>query len=145
MKTFIYMLKILGIALPSLFATVASSGQNYFTLDHISRMVNISDLQISEDGNFIMFIASRRNMEKNSMDRELVVLNIQTRERQILGKNLKGITSPRWMNNGDVALVADSDNKRQVYIIKVKSGQARMTTKSRTNVISFLWSPMKNG
>ncbi len=46
-----------------------SLAQDRFQMEHLNRLVNLSDLKISPDGNKALFMTARRNMDKNNFDR----------------------------------------------------------------------------
>lgn len=131
-----------GYAFVLLLAAYSSSAQpGRFTIDQINRLVNITDLKISPDGNSALFITVRRNLEKNNFDRELVVLNLQTKQQQVVGKDLKEISAPTWMSTGDIALIATSESSRQVQLLNIKTGATQVITKSNTGIMRYAWSP----
>jgi len=118
-----------------------SYAQQHFSIDQINQLVNITDLHISPDGNHVLFITARRNPDKNTIDRELVVLHIQTRQQKVVGKNLNQISAPTWLNNEDIALIAATENGRQVYVLNSISGIAKVITHSSTGIHRYAWSP----
>jgi dipeptidyl aminopeptidase/acylaminoacyl peptidase len=119
----------------------AQGQQERFRIEHLNQLVNLSDLRISPDGSNALFITSRRNMEKNNFDRELVIVNLLTKEQKVVGKNLNEISAPAWMQNGDIALIAAAEGKRQVQMLNVNTGNTKVITQSATGVMRFAYSP----
>ncbi|HEY5692156.1 MAG TPA: S9 family peptidase [Cyclobacteriaceae bacterium] len=119
----------------------AIAQQDRFRMEDINRMVNISNLEISPDGSRALFMTSRRNLENNNYDRALVVLNLTTKEQQVVGTDLSDISSPAWLNKDDVALIAYTITGRQVQVLNLKTGETKVITKSATGVMRFAYSP----
>lgn len=115
--------------------------EDRFQMEHLNRLVNLSNLEISPNGTTALFMTARRNMEKNNFDRALVVLNLSTKEQQVVGSDLKDISAPTWMSNGDIALIASTTTGRQVQVLSLKTGQAKVITQSTTGVMRFAYSP----
>jgi len=115
--------------------------QDRFQMEHLNRLVNLSDLKISPDGSKALFMTARRNMNQNNFDRALVVLHLTTKEQQVVGSALKDISAPTWMNNGDIALIAATNEGRQVQVLNVSSGIAKVITQSTTGVMRYAFSP----
>lgn len=115
--------------------------QDRFGMEHLNRLVNLSDLNISPDGTMALFMTARRNIEKNDFDRALVVLNLTTKEQQVVGNTLVAISAPTWMGNGDIALLANTPTGKQVHVLNVKSGLVKVITRSTTGVTRFAYSP----
>lgn len=125
-----------------LLSHISWSQKRNFTFDDLNQLVNVSDLEISPDGKSVLFMTSRRNMEKNTNDRSLVLMDIQSKKQEIIGSSLSGISSPTWTADGTgISLVAGTDHGRQVQILNPKSGDVKVVTQSKTGVIRYAWSP----
>ncbi|MEQ8424005.1 MAG: S9 family peptidase [Cyclobacteriaceae bacterium] len=131
------------LILSLLFLSQISWSQNKtITIEDLNRLVNISDVEISPDATSVLFMTSRRNMEKNSYDRSLVLMDIQSKKQETVGGSLSGISSPTWTPDGTgISLIAGSENGRQVQILNPKSGAVKVVTQSKTGVNRYAWSP----
>lgn len=112
-----------------------------FRMEDINRMVSISNLEISPDGTRALFMTSRRNLENNNYDRTLIVLNLTTKEEQVVGSDFPDISAPAWLNKDNIAFIASTPQGRQVQVLNLKTGEAKVITKSATGVMRFAYSP----
>jgi dipeptidyl aminopeptidase/acylaminoacyl peptidase len=115
--------------------------QDRFRIEYLNRLVNLSDLKISPDGSKALFMTARRNIDQNNFDRALVVLHLTTKEQQVVGTDLKDISAPTWMSNGDIALIATTNTGRQVQVLTVSTGITKVMTQSTTGVMRYAFSP----
>ncbi len=118
-----------------------SRAQDRFQMEYLNRLVNLSNLKISPDGNKALFMTARRNMDKNNFDRALVVLHLTTKEQRVVGTDLIDISAPTWKSNGDIALIANTATGRQVQVLNVNTGIAKVITQSPTGVMRYSFSP----
>ncbi len=113
-----------------------------FTLDDINRLVNISSLQISPNGKSALWMASRRNLEMNRYDRELVLLDIVSKNKKVIAQDIKGISSPSWTKDGSsISMIARGDDGRQVYNFNISTEEVLQITKSENGISRYTWSP----
>src|SRR5262249_27377812 len=62
--------------------------------------------------------------------------------RQLTNNLKKSGTSPAWSPDGStLAFATDRDDKRQIYLIDPRGGEARKLTSADEGVGSFAWSP----
>ena len=132
------------LVLPMIPATSAQSRK--IELNDFSKIVSVSDPQISPDGKSIVVAVSRPNLEQDRSDRELVSIDIATGAQRILTYDRKGVGSPRWSPSGDrLAFVATDgvgkDAKPQVFVLPMAGGEARKITEAPNGIEQFAWRP----
>src|SRR5581483_464180 len=141
---------ILVLALFSASAPAQKNGPPRFTVADLDKLVSISDTQISPDGRLVVFAVSRVNMEKNRFERELVLLDLSSKEQRVLTYDREGVGQPRWSPQGErLAFVAKAPaladgkggGKYQLYVMPMSGGDAKRITDSPTGVQHFSWSP----
>ena len=115
-------------------------------LNDLSKIVSVSDPQISLDGKSIVFVVSRPNLDQDRSDRELVQIDIATGAQRGLTYERKGVGSPRWSPTGDrLAFVAvdgtGKDAKPQIFILPMSGGEARKITDAPNGIEQFAWRP----
>ena len=135
---------VLLLALPLIPAASAQSRR--IELNDFSKIVSVSDPQISPDGRTIVVAVSRPNLEQDRSDRELVSIDIATGTQRILTYERKGVGSPRWSPSGDrLAFVATDgagkDAKPQVFVLPMTGGEARKITEAPNGIEQFAWRP----
>ncbi|MGC2229047.1 MAG: hypothetical protein WA578_18905, partial [Candidatus Sulfotelmatobacter sp.] len=136
-------------------ATIASAQERRIQLEDLTKIVTVSDPQISPDGKSIVCVVSRPNFDENRSDHELVLVDVATGAQRVLTFDRKGVASPRWSPSGDrLAFVAvvpytpdkkDGSTKRedsfQVFVMPMSGGDARKVTNAPNGVEQFAWRP----
>src|SRR5205814_43546 len=108
-------------------------------LDDLSKLVGVSDPQISPDGKSILVVVSRPNVEKNRHDRELVLIDSATGSQRVLTYERSGVSHPRWSPSGDrLAFLAVSGSGKeahhQLFVMPMHGGDARKLTSAGEGV-----------
>ncbi len=107
-----------------------------------TRMVNVSDPQLSPDGKSAVVLVSRPNLKDNRSDAELVLVDIATGAQRPLTSDRRGLAQPRWSPDGQrLAFLANAGEKRQVWLMSMAGGDARKLTDAPNGIQQFAWSP----
>lgn len=126
------------------FFSLTLNGQNQkFSLEDMNRLVSISSLQISPDGKAAIFMVSQKDMQNNRTERDLIYLDLTTREQQVIGKEYRFISAPTWAPDGSsISLIAPADGGlNQVYLLRPKTGASLQITDSENGVVRYAWAP----
>ncbi|MDB5268822.1 MAG: hypothetical protein JWP58_1862 [Hymenobacter sp.] len=123
-----------------------SHAQRRFELADISRLVNVSDPQLSPDGESILVVVSRPNLATNRHDAEVVLVDVATSRQRVLVADRPTVKQPRWSPTGDrVAFLARTgtgkDAHTQLFVQNPASGEARQLTTAGSNVQLYSWNP----
>lgn len=139
-----------------LFAVATASAQEHrIQLEDLTKIVSVSDPQISPDGKSIVCVVSRQNFDEDLSDNELVLVDVATDAQRVLTFDRKKVGSPRWSPSGDgLAFVAvvpytkdkkDDTTKRedspQVFVLPMSGGDAKKVTNAPNGVEQFAWRP----
>jgi dipeptidyl aminopeptidase/acylaminoacyl peptidase len=138
-------------------AATASAQQHRIQLEDLTKIVTVSDPQISPDGKSIVCVVTRQNFDEDRSDHELMLVDVATSAQKVLTFDRKGVGSPRWSPSGDaLAFVAvvpytkDKDNKDdtakredapQVFVMPMNGGDAKKVTNAPNGVEQFAWRP----
>jgi dipeptidyl aminopeptidase/acylaminoacyl peptidase len=138
-------------------AATASAHEHRIQLEDLTRIVTVSDPQISPDGKSIICAVSRQSFEENRSDRELVLVDVATGAQRVLTFGRKGVGSPRWSPAGDrlaflavVPYTKDQDQNNdttkredspQVFVMSMSGGDARKVTNAPNGVEQLAWRP----
>jgi dipeptidyl aminopeptidase/acylaminoacyl peptidase len=149
--------KLLTLLAILLAAGAASAQQRRIQLEDLTKIVSVSDPQISPDGKSIVCGVTRQNFDEDRSDHELVLVDISTGAQKVLTFDRKGAGSPRWSPSGDaLAFVAvvpytkDKNNKDdtakredgpQVFVMSMSGGDAKKITNAPNGVEQFAWRP----
>jgi dipeptidyl aminopeptidase/acylaminoacyl peptidase len=113
-----------------------------FAVEHVGKIVRVTDPQISPDGKSIALIVSRTNFEEDRYDPELVLIDVATRSQRVLSRDRRGLGQARWSPDGArLAFLANLDGKPQIFILPMSGGEAVQLTKSPTGVQQYAWRP----
>jgi dipeptidyl aminopeptidase/acylaminoacyl peptidase len=123
-----------------------SAQTRHIELNDFTKIVSVSDPQISPDGKSIVFVVSRPNLEQDRSDRELVLLDIASGAQRTLTYDRKGVGAPGWSPTGDRLgfLAVDGgakDGKLQPFILPMAGGEAKKITDAPNGVEQFAWRP----
>jgi len=111
-----------------------------FGLDHIGRIVQVSNPQISPDGSSIVVSVSRTNYDENRYDTELVLVDVASRTHKVLTR--RKISRPSWSPSGSsLAFTSSVEGKSQIFVLPIDGGEAMQITNAPTGVNSYSWRP----
>ncbi len=125
-----------------LFLNVTVRAQSLkFSLEDMNRLVSISSLQISPDGKAAIYMVSQKNMQQNRTERDLMYLDLTTKEQKVIGREYGFISSPTWAPDGtSISLIAPvKRGKNQVHLLRPQSGTSLQITNSENGVIRYAW------
>lgn len=116
------------------------------TVDDFSKLVGVSQPEISPDGKTIAFIVSRVDMKNDAHTSELYLLDIDTDSSRPLTHDRKGVASPHWSPSGDrLAFLAPAGPEKkkteQVFVLPMAGGEALQVTRAEQGVEQFAWRP----
>jgi len=135
--------------------TAVPTQKRAIRLEDSSKIVTVSDPQISPDGKSIVIVVSRQNFEEDRNDTELVLVDVATGAQRVLTFGRKQAAFPRWSPTGDrLAFLAvvpytrekkDDTTKRedspQIFIMPMNGGDAKKITNAPNGVEQFAWRP----
>src|SRR5262245_50780327 len=113
------------------------------TIDQLISLKRAGGPAISPDGKFVAYTVREANWSDNNYHTEIWLADAATgMTRQLTSHAKKSSTSPAWSPDGaTLAFVTDRDDKRQIYAIDPRGGEARRVTSLDEGVGSFAWSP----
>jgi dipeptidyl aminopeptidase/acylaminoacyl peptidase len=107
-----------------------------------TRLVNVSDPQLSPDGRSVVVLVSRPNVKENRHDSELVLVDVATAAQRPLTSERRGLAQPRWSPDGTrLGFLANAGEKRQLWVMPMSGGDARKVTDAPNGIQQFAWSP----
>jgi dipeptidyl aminopeptidase/acylaminoacyl peptidase len=96
-----------------------------FSIEHVGKVVRVTDPQIAPDGKTIAVVVSRTNFEENRYDPELVLIDVTTHAQRALTRDRRGLSQPRWSPDGSqLAFLANVDGKPQIFVLPMGGGEA---------------------
>jgi dipeptidyl aminopeptidase/acylaminoacyl peptidase len=113
------------------------------TIDQLISLKRAGSPVISPNGQLVAYTVRETNWDENAYHTEIWLADAKTGEtRQLTSNTKKSSTSPAWSPDGKLlAFTTDRDEKRQVYVIDPRGGEARKLTAAEEGVGAFAWAP----
>lgn len=112
-----------------------------FGIEQYASVARVTDPHIAPDGRTAVVVVSHPNYSENHFDSELVRVSLPSGATRELTHQRKTARFPRWSPAGDLAFLADTAGKPQIFILQTDGGEANQLTHAATGVQSFAWSP----
>lgn len=115
-------------------------------LDDLFRIKNVSDPQISPDGEWVAYVVSTTDVKADRSSTDIWMVSFDGRvERQITFTADQSESSPRWSPDGRYLSFTSSRpgpaKGSQVWLIDLKGGEARQMTEIKGRLQGYEWSP----
>ena len=113
------------------------------TIDDLISLRRAGSPVISPDGRYVAYTVRDASWDENNYHTEIWLADATTGEtRPLTNHAKKSSASPAWSPDGStLAFATDRDDKRQIYVINPRGGEARKVTSVEDGVGSFAWSP----
>lgn len=100
-----------------------------FTISDLYKIKNVSDPQISPDGNKIVFTVTEYFLEKGTTNSDLFLIDINGGNLRQLTQSEEADYHPRWSDDGrTIFFLSSRSGKTQVWSIAPDGGEARQVT-----------------
>lgn len=112
-------------------------------IEDLYRFRLISSLQVSPDGKMVAFALTRLRKTKNDYASNIWLVPADGGEEpfKFTGSD-KRDSKPKWSPDGqEVAFISTRSGKPQIWVIRVRGGEARQLTRTKRGVGEFEWSP----
>jgi dipeptidyl aminopeptidase/acylaminoacyl peptidase len=134
----------LGLLAPSSPRAQQSSGTGQTpTIDQLISLKRAGSAAISPNGQWVAYTVRGANWDENNYHTEIWLADVKSGElRQLTSHAKKSSTSPTWApDSSTLAFATDRDDKRQVYLIDPRGGEARKLTSVEEGIGAFAWAP----
>jgi dipeptidyl aminopeptidase/acylaminoacyl peptidase len=138
------MLRVRFAVAALLFSTTAALAQSQApTIDQLISLKRVGSPAISPNGQWVAYTVRETNWDDNSYHTEIWLADVKTGDvRQLTSNTKKSSTSPAWApDSSKLAFATDRDEKRQIYLIDPRGGEARKLTSAEEGVGGFAWAP----
>src|SRR5256885_2361243 len=135
-------------ALPSNSSPSVSPEKRLLTVDDFSRLRDVDEPNISPDGNFIVYVVTTADMEKDKLVGNLWLAKWDGSENRALTFGNKGASHPRWSPDGKwIGFLSgreDDNESDQLWLLPTGGGEAEKITDAKGGVDDFAWAPGSN-
>ncbi|HYT68079.1 MAG TPA: S9 family peptidase [Vicinamibacterales bacterium] len=113
------------------------------TIDQLIGLKRAGSPAISPNGQWVAYTVREANWDENNYHTEIWLADVKSGElRQLTSNAKKSSSSPAWSPDGTkLAFATDRDDKRQVYLIDPRGGEAHKLTSVEEGIGSFAWAP----
>lgn len=112
------------------------------TFDDFIQIKRLSDIQISPDGDFVAFVLTAMDIEKNLSNSDIWILPVEGGKPRQLTTSPGPDFHPRWSPDGKaIAFISARGGTPQVWIIDPHGGEAMPLIHLSTGISGFIWSP----
>lgn len=138
-----FIVPILLLALVA--AAAAQTARRPLKLDDMTRFRNVSDPQVSPDGNWVAYVVSTTDAKADKSTSHIWMVNIDgSNNRQITFSN-ESENSPRWSPDGKYLSFTSSrpgkTRGNQVWLLDRSGGEAMQLTEIKGRLQGHEWSP----
>lgn len=110
-------------------------------IQDISKLVSVTDLELSPDSNDIVFVSTTIDEKENVYKDTLYHINLETREHRQWTPGKGRISSPKWSADGSaVAYLGEQNGYNHLFVLSVAEKQIIPVTNSDTSIERFEWS-----
>ena len=112
------------------------------SLDDLARLLNVSDPQISPDGQRVAFVVETTAEDENQVYSHLWLADLADGSPRPLTSGKKRDSQPRWSPDGQtLAFVSDRNSSRQIWLLSLAGGEPRQVSQHPVGAREPVWSP----
>ncbi|MFW6350944.1 MAG: TolB family protein, partial [Bacteroidota bacterium] len=134
---------IIYLSLSILFSAAYAQEKENFTATKMWQMERVGSPDVSPDGKWVVFTVTAYDIESNSSETNLHLLNLENdKERQITFSGKDG--NPVWSPDGKKIAFVSGRNEQpgQIYILDLEmGGEAKQITELPVSTFSLQWFP----
>lgn len=136
---------ISALLLLALVLSFSAQTKRPFKLDDIFKIQNVSDPQLSPDGNWVAYVVSTTDAKADKSSTDIWMVSFDGKTTRRITYSIESESSPRWSPDGKYLSFLSSrpgPNKgNQIWILDLAGGEARQLTDFKGRLQSYEWSP----
>ncbi|KAF7773753.1 hypothetical protein PCIT_a0069 [Pseudoalteromonas citrea] len=131
----------LAVAICALLPAMAHA-DNTFTAKDIFSLEYASDVQLSPDGEQIVYVRNSNDVMNDSKRRNLWLVNTKTQEQTPLFSGANQFKHPRWSADGKkVAFISNVSGTTQIHVHYLAENKTALLSQLTSSVSNLTWSP----
>ncbi len=132
-----FLVLVLSISRPG-----ESQEKRAIVFEDLISFARVSDPQISPDGRWVLFSASRYDLDRNSGNSDIWRVAITGGIPEQISRSERRDNSARWSPDGkQIAFISSREGSPQVWIMDAVGGEPRQLTSLSTGADGIIWSP----
>ncbi|MDD5542503.1 MAG: S9 family peptidase [Acidobacteriia bacterium] len=138
------MKRLLLLAVVVFLASAAAmpAAQRAFTIEDLYRVQTVSDVHISPDGQWAVFVVATTDLPKAKRNTHVWMIGTDGKNLRQLTQSEKSESAPRFSPDGKwISFISGRDGKDNLYLLPVNGGEAKQLTHLSTGVADPLWAP----
>lgn len=136
---------ISALLLLALVLSFSAQTKRPFKPDDIFKIQNVSDPQLSPDGNWVAYVVSTTDAKADKSSTDIWMVSFDGKTTRRITYSTDSESSPRWSPDGKYLSFLSSrpgPNKgNQIWILDLAGGEARQLTDFKGRLQSYEWSP----
>src|SRR5207249_6320507 len=107
------------------------------SVDQILSLKRAGSPEVSPDGRWIAYTVRQTNWDENAYDTQIWLASVDTGRTRPLTSSKKSSSQPEWSPDGSrLGFISDRADKRQIYVIDPRGGEAEPLTSLEDGVTS---------
>ncbi|KKO44918.1 acyl-peptide hydrolase [Arsukibacterium ikkense] len=121
---------------------MAAASSPYFEAEDIFALEYASDVQISPDGNKIVYVRNSNDIMTDSTRSSLWLLDVKTGQQLPLFADNFNYSQPRWSADGSkLAFISDRSGKAQIHLHYLAEAKTAQLSRLQQTPANLTWSP----
>ncbi|MGX5915486.1 S9 family peptidase [Aliidiomarina sp. Khilg15.8] len=113
-----------------------------FAAEDIFALEHATDIQISPDGDHIVFVRNSNDMMSDNTLRSLWLVDVESGQAVPLQSGESSFSQPRWSPSGDrIAYISSESGKSQIHVHWVEQNKSTRITRLQSAPSNLTWSP----
>ncbi len=138
----VYLLLCVFVCFNAAFAEAASEQTHPFSVHDMLAMDRISDAQVSPNGEWVVFVLRKTDLEADKGRRDLWLVDVDGTNLRRLTSHPESDSNPRWSPNGkSIWFISNRTGSSQVWRIRIDGGEAEQVSKEPLDVGNLVVSP----
>lgn len=103
----------------------------------------INGMQVSPDGEYVLFGVTYYNVAQNKGNTELFVVNTDGSDKRQITKTTTSEFAAKWLDSEHIAFISTESGEPQLWVMDSKGGNRKQISEVKDGISDFMFSPDK--